>query len=229
MPAPRGWPARRAAPLVKICGITRPDLAAVAADAGADMIGLVHFPASPRHLDLAAAAAVADAARGRALTVALVVDADDATIDALVETARPDALQLHGTETPGRTAAIAARTGLPVAKALGIATDRDLARVRREDATLPVLDAKPPAGADRPGGHGRRFDWSLLARLDPDFPFMLSGGLSPDNVAAAVESLAPYAVDVSSGVETAGAKDKAKIAAFVAAANARAPTEGLPT
>lgn len=220
---PRGWPPRRAAPYVKICGLTTPALAADAVAAGADMIGVVHFAPSPRHLDIAAARAVADAARG-AMVVALTVDADDATLDALVETVRPDALQLHGKETPARVALLAGRYGLPVAKAIGVAAADDLARLADYDA-LPVLDAKPPAGADRPGGHGARFDWGLLAGLPGDPVFMLSGGLGPHNVAEAVEIARPYAVDVSSKVETDGVKDPAKVAAFIAAAGPRTKAE----
>lgn len=218
---PAGWPApldagERPLPHVKICGITRPDLAEAAVAAGAGMIGVVHFPPSPRHLALDAAADVARAAAG-AFVVALTVDADDATLDALVTTVRPDALQLHGKETPARVAALAARYGLPVAKAIGVADARDLARIAAYEA-LPVLDAKPPAGADRPGGHGAAFDWQLLNGLGTARPFMLSGGLAPGNVADAVRIARPYAVDVSSKVETDGVKDIAKVAAFVAAA-----------
>lgn len=211
-----GWPARRATPLVKICGITTPALAAAAVEAGADMVGVVHFAPSPRHLEFAAARAVADAAR-KAMVVALTVDADDATLDALLAAVRPDALQLHGRETPARVASLAARHGLPVAKAIGVAAAEDLSRLAAYDA-LPVLDAKPPRGADRPGGHGAQFDWGLLAPLGADAHFMLSGGLGPDNVAEAVRATRPYAVDVSSKVETDGVKDPAKVAAFIAAA-----------
>ena len=218
----RGWPARRGTPLVKICGLTTPALAAATVAAGADMVGVVHFEPSPRHLALAEARAVADAAHG-AMVVALTVDADDRTLDALVATVRPDALQLHGRETPERTALLAARYGLPVAKAFGVASAEDLHRVGDYDA-LPVLDAKPPRGADRPGGHGSRFDWSLLDALGPDATYMLSGGLGPDNVADAVRATRAYAVDVSSRVETGGVKDPARIAAFIAAVHGT--TEG---
>lgn len=211
-----GWPRRRTAPLVKICGLTTPALAAGAVAAGADMVGVVHFPPSPRHLDLAPALDVADAARA-ALVVALTVDADDKTLDALVATVRPGALQLHGRETPERVAEVAARYGLPVAKAIGVAAAGDLAALPRF-AALPVLDAKPPKGADRPGGHGARFDWGLLAGLGETTMYMLSGGLDAHNVAEAVATLGPYAVDVSSRVETGGVKDPAKVAAFIAAA-----------
>ena len=213
--AVNGWPAARSVPLIKICGVKTPHMADHAASAGADMIGVVHFAPSPRHLSPHRAAAVAEAARGRALVVALVVDADDAALDALVSTARPDVLQLHGKETPARVAEIAARHKLPVSKAHGIATATDLAALDAYDA-LPVLDAKPPKGADRPGGHGAPFDWSVLSALGTR-PYMLSGGLSPENAADAVAALGPYAVDVSSGVETGGEKDAQRITDFIAA------------
>lgn len=226
---PPGWPPARAAPYVKICGVTSPGLAEAAVAAGADMIGVVFFAPSPRHLAPAAAAAVADAARGTrrpvasipaipdrsATVVALVVDADDRSLDALVAAVRPDALQLHGLETPARIAQLTARYGLPVAKAFGVVAAADLAPAA-ETTALPVLDAKPPAGADRPGGHGTPFDWATLGQFTR--PYMLSGGLRPETVATAVARLRPYAVDVSSGVETDGRKDVAKIGAFVAAA-----------
>lgn len=226
-PAP-GWPPVRRLPYVKICGVTTPALAEAAVTAGADMVGIVHFARSPRHLELAAAAAVADAVRGGQAgaesapaamdwtrIVALVVDADDRTLDALVAAVRPDALQLHGRETAERVAAVAGRYGLPVAKAFGVAAAADLVPAAATRALL-VLDAKPPAGTDRPGGHGATFDWGVLGGFPR--PYMLSGGLTPDNVAGAVARLRPYAVDVSSGVETGGIKDPDKIAAFVAAA-----------
>lgn len=212
-----GWPAPADRPFVKVCGLKDPAVAAEAVAAGVDMVGVVHFPPSPRHVEAAEAGAVARAVAGGALVVALTVDADDATLDAFVETARPNALQFHGRETPERVAECAARYGLPVAKAFGVASAGDLAPVTAY-AALPVIDAKPPKDADRPGGHGTPFDWSILAALDPTVPFMLSGGLRPETVAAAVHAVRPYALDVSSGVETDGHKDAAKIAAFVAAA-----------
>ncbi|WP_226579413.1 phosphoribosylanthranilate isomerase [Acuticoccus sediminis] len=215
------WPEPAVRPRVKICGITRPDLADAAVAAGADMIGLVHFPPSPRHLPLEEAAAVADRVRGRAMTVALTVDADDATLDALMRTVRPDAVQLHGKESPERVRALAERYGRPMAKALGVASAADLAAAADYDGALLVLDAKPPKDADRPGGHGVSFDWSVLDALPPDTLYMLSGGLTPETVAAALRTARPYAVDVSSGVETDRLKDPAKMAAFVAAVATR--------
>ena len=214
--------------LIKICGLT--DAAAVdaALDAGADMIGLVFFPPSPRHLSLQDGAALAARARGRAGIVALTVDADDQTLADIVRTVAPTMLQFHGPESPDRVRAAQAAHGLPVMKAIGIASSADLARLDlyRDVADHLLLDAKPPRDATRPGGNGAAFDWSLLATLDPNLRFMLSGGLDPDSVADAVMRRRPAAIDVSSGVEAApGRKDPALIAAFVAAAR-KAEREG---
>ncbi|XWN31998.1 MAG: phosphoribosylanthranilate isomerase [Devosia sp.] len=216
-----GWPPRQPSPLVKICGISSVEMALAAVGAGADMIGVVHFPPSPRHVSIEEAAVVAEAVRGKAMIVALTVNADDATLDAFVAAVRPDALQLHGKETPERVAALASWFGRPVAKALGVSEASDLEAAKDYDGLL-VIDAKPPKGADRPGGHGQPFDWSLLAELPEGQPYMLSGGLNAKSVEAAIAALSPYAVDVSTGVETDGRKDAAKITAFVAAAKAAA-------
>jgi phosphoribosylanthranilate isomerase len=210
--------------LVKICGLKTPETLDAALAAGADMVGLVHFPRSPRHLDVAAAADLAERARGRATIVALVVDADDDLLAALAERVRPDLFQLHGKEPPERVAAIRERFGTPVMKAIGIAEEADLARVPPYAAVCDRLlfDAKPPKTADAlPGGNGLSFDWRLVAALDPGRPAMLSGGLTPDIVGAAIAATRMRAVDVSSGVESApGVKDPIAIAAFVAAARA---------
>lgn len=212
------------ADLVKICGLKTPETLDAALAAGADMVGLVHFPQSPRHLDVAAAADLAERARGRATIVALVVDADDDLLAALAERVRPDLFQLHGKEPPERVAAIRERFGTPVMKAIGIAEEADLARVPPYAAVCDRLlfDAKPPKTADAlPGGNGLSFDWRLVAALDPGRPAMLSGGLTPDIVGAAIAATRLRAVDVSSGVESApGVKDPIAIAAFVAAARA---------
>lgn len=211
--------------LVKICGLSTPETLEAAIAAGADQVGLVHFPRSPRHVDLALGAALARQARGRVETVALLVDPDDALVAAVVEGLAPDWLQLHGSETPDRVAALRARTGLPVMKALGIAVADDLGRAARYAGIADRLlyDAKPAPGAAVPGGNGHAFDWSLLAGAGRHAPFMLSGGLTPETVAEAVAITAAQAVDVSSGVESApGRKDPARIAAFVAAAKAGA-------
>lgn len=208
---------------IKICGLSTPETLDAALGAGADMVGMVFFAPSPRHVDLATAAALAARARGRAGIVALTVDADDATLAAIVDAARPDMLQLHGKESPGRVAAVRVRFGLPVMKAIGIATAADLARLSAyaDVADRLLLDAKPPKGALLPGGNGVPFDWNLLAGLDLTRPFMLSGGLDPDNVGEAVRRVRPPGIDVSSGVERApGIKDPARIAAFLRAARA---------
>lgn len=207
--------------VVKICGLKTAETMDAALAAGADMVGLVQFPASPRHLDAAAAAALADRARGRAEIVLLTVDADDAALAGLVETIRPDWLQLHGKESPERVAAVRRRFGLPVMKAIGVREAGDLAAVPAHAAFADRLlfDAKPPRDATRPGGNGLSFDWRLLAALDPAVPFMLSGGLGPETVAEAVRLVRPFGVDVSSGVERApGEKDVGLIADFVRAA-----------
>ncbi len=206
---------------IKICGLSTIETLDVALDAGADMVGVVFFPRSPRNVDLATAATLADHARGRAKIVALTVDADDALLDAIVSQVRPDILQLHGKETPLRVAAIRARLDLPVMKAIGIASRADLAQIPAyaEVADMLLLDAKAPKDGPLPGGNGVPFDWNLLAGLDLAKPFMLSGGLDPDNVARALRLTHVPGVDVSSGVESApGVKDPARIVAFIQAA-----------
>jgi phosphoribosylanthranilate isomerase len=210
--------------LVKICGLSTPDTLDAALSAGADWVGFVRFPKSPRHVSLETGRALSAQAKGHALRVVLLVDADDAAIQETVEALDPDLLQLHGHETPERVAAIRARFGRPVMKAIGIAEAADLsglaAYVGVADHVL--LDAKPPRTADAlPGGNGLSFDWRLLVGLDPRLSFMLSGGLNPGNVAEAIGLTGSKAVDVSSGVEIEpGRKDTAKIEAFVKAARA---------
>lgn len=181
------------------------------------MIGLVHFAPSPRHLDVDEAAAIAAHVRGRVSVVTLTVDADDTVMDRLAAAVRPDAMQLHGKESPQRVADLSARHRCPVSKALGVAERADLAGADAYGDTLMVLDAKPPRGADRPGGHGASFDWSVLDGWPEGRPYMLSGGLTADTVGEAVARLSPYAVDVSSGVETDRVKDPAKMVRFVEA------------
>ncbi len=213
---------------VKICGLSTPATMAAALDAGADMVGLVFHPRSPRHVSMEAAAALAAPARGRALVVALTVDMGDETLRGLAATVRPDLIQCHGSEDAGRIAAVRALTGAPVLKAVGVAEAGDIAAVGAASvsADLVLIDAKPPKDAAYPGGHGRPFDWTLLERLDPAARFMLSGGLHAGNVAEAVAAarrfgLSLAGVDVSSGVESApGVKDVAKIRDFIAAARA---------
>lgn len=208
---------------VKICGLKTPEALDAALEAGADFVGFVHFPKSPRHLSLAEAAALTPRVRGRAGTVALVVDADDALLADIVAAFAPDLLQLHGHQSPERVAQIRARFGRPVMKALPVAQASDLALVPDYAAVADRLlfDAKPPPGAALPGGNGRVFDWNLLSALDPGRPVMLSGGLDPSNVSQALARVRMDGVDVSSGVETApGVKSPEKIHAFVRAVRA---------
>ncbi|GLK83253.1 phosphoribosylanthranilate isomerase [Ancylobacter defluvii] len=203
---------------IKICGLKTPETLDAALAAGADMVGAVFFAPSPRHLDLATAAQLGARARGKAQIVALSVDADDAALADIIAALAPDALQLHGSETPERVAAVKARFGRPVWKAIGIAGPEDLAKLPAYAAVADrlLLDAKAPKGAALPGGNGVPFDWNLLAGLDLAKPFMLSGGLTPENVGQALAITRARAVDVSSGVESApGVKDPARIAAFV--------------
>lgn len=206
---------------VKICGLrTEADVAAVVA-AGAAYAGFVFFPKSPRHLTLPAARVLALAAPEGLCKVALVVDADDASLDALVDAVPLDMLQLHGHESPARVAEVKARYGLPVMKAMGVADEGDLAGLMEMSlaADQLLIDAKPPKGADLPGGNGLAFDWRLLVGRKWLRPWMLAGGLTPENVAEAIRLTGARQVDVSSGVESApGVKDAGKIAAFVEAA-----------
>jgi len=213
---------------VKICGIK--DLAAMdaALSARADLVGLVFFPPSPRSVTPIEAAKLAEKARGRAQVTALLVDADDALIQEIVSQVRPDLLQLHGEETAERVAAIRTRFGKPVMKAIAVSGEEDLRNVAAYEALADRLlfDAKPPKDATRPGGHGRAFDWNLLSTVSRKKPIMLSGGLTPENVAEAIRIVRPDAVDVSSGVEGApGEKDPEMIRAFIA--NARAAAKKL--
>ncbi|ADH91196.1 Phosphoribosylanthranilate isomerase [Ancylobacter novellus DSM 506] len=212
---------------IKICGLSTAETLDTALGAGADMVGMVFFPPSPRHVDLSTAGALAAKARGRARIVALTVDADDVALADIVAAIHPDMLQLHGKESPERVAAIRARFELPVMKAVGIATAADLAALTAYErvADRLLLDAKPPKDAVLPGGNGVPFDWDLLAGLDLSIPYMLSGGLDPENVREAVQRLHPFGVDVSSGVERApGVKDIARIVAFIREARAADPS-----
>jgi phosphoribosylanthranilate isomerase len=206
---------------VKICGLKTPETLEVALNAGADMVGFVFFPPSPRHLGFAEAAALGGQVKGRAQTVALSVDADDDWLAAAIAALRPSLLQLHGRESPDRVQSIKARFKLPVMKAIAIEQAADLAEIRRYVGVADRLlfDARAPREATRPGGLGRSFDWRLLERLDPGVPFMLSGGLDAGNVAEALRVTRAQGVDVSSGVERSpGEKDPDKIRAFVVAA-----------
>jgi phosphoribosylanthranilate isomerase len=215
--------------VIKICGLRTPEALDVALHAGADMVGFVFFPPSPRHVDASTARVLGARVRGRARKVALSVDAEDAELEASIAALEPDLLQLHGTESPKRVLAVKARFKLPVIKAIAVETRDDLAVVPdyAEVADRLIFDAKASRDATRPGGLGKAFDWRLLQNLDPRVPFMLSGGLDPGNVAEAVSITRAGGVDVSSGVERApGDKDPEKMRAFVRAARAAASGSG---
>lgn len=205
-------------PAVKICGLSSLATLGAALDAGADLVGFVFYPKSPRNVPLDGVTQLAVVAGARAVKVALSVDADDDFLAAIVAAASPDMLQLHGSESPERVAAIKARFGLPVMKALHVSGPDDLATVSAyvDAADRLLFDAKPPAGADLPGGNGVAFDWDLLKGIATPAPFMLSGGLDAQNVVEAAVRTGCGAVDVSSGVESApGQKDASRIMAFV--------------
>lgn len=209
--------------LVKICGLATEAGLDAALDNGADMVGFVFFDKSPRHISLAQAERLGRQVAKRACKVLLTVDAGDASLAAAIAALDPGLLQLHGRETPERVASIRARFGLPVMKAIGIGGASDLAAVPHFDAVCDYLlfDAKPPRAAERPGGQGRRFDWTLLGGIGLKKPWLLAGGLDAQNVAAALAESGAHGVDVSSGVESAaGRKDPDKIAAFITAARA---------
>ncbi|WP_281984740.1 phosphoribosylanthranilate isomerase [Thalassorhabdomicrobium marinisediminis] len=207
---------------VKICGLrTVADIEA-AAGAGASYVGFVFFQKSPRAVSIAEAATLAVEVPPGVAKVGLVVNADDAFLDALTARVPLDILQLHGSETPERVAEVKARYGLPVMKAIGIADAGDLPQIDLYAAVADqlLIDAKPPKDAALPGGNGLAFDWTLLAnRKYWTVPWMLAGGLTPENVAEAVARTGARQVDVSSGVEAApGQKDPARITAFCKAA-----------
>ena len=208
---------------IKICGLRDAETLDVALDAGADMVGFVFFEASPRHVPLAPARALAARVGGRARKVALTADADDATLAAVIEALSPDLLQLHGDETADRVRIIRARFGVPVMRAMGVAGADDLRRVESFEAVSDYLlfDARPSPDARRPGGNGALFDWTLLNALSLRRPWLLAGGLRRDNVGEALRTSGAQGVDVSSGVESApGIKDPAEIAGFIAAVRA---------
>jgi phosphoribosylanthranilate isomerase len=209
--------------LVKICGLSTRETLDAALVAGAEMVGFVFFPPSPRHLGLEMARELGHQAKGRATKVALSVDADDATLENIVETLRPDLLQLHGKETIARVRDIKARFGLPVMKVIAVETSADLAMLPGYAGVADriLFDARAPKGATRPGGLGAVFDWALLAKLELELPYLVSGGLTAANVAEAVRVTRAGGVDVSSGVEsTPGHKDPEMIRSFIRAARA---------
>ncbi|MCK1357240.1 phosphoribosylanthranilate isomerase [Bradyrhizobium sp. 199] len=209
--------------LVKICGLSTRETLEIALDAGADMVGFVFFPPSPRHLSLELGRDLGRQVEGRALKVALTVDADDATLDNIMDALSPDIFQLHGTESVARLRDIKQRFGRPVMKVVPVATAADLA-VLPGYATVAdriLFDARAPKDATRPGGLGEPFDWHLLESLDLKLPYMVSGGLRADSLAEALRVTRAGGVDVSSGVEIApGVKDPRMIEAFIRAARA---------
>jgi phosphoribosylanthranilate isomerase len=207
--------------IVKICGLSTTQTLDAALDAGADMVGFVFFPPSPRHLQFEVARSLGRRVRGRAEKVALTVDADEAFLQAIVDALHPDLLQLHGSESVAQIAAIRRKFGLPVMKAVPIAIKDDLKHIGTFAAAVDRLlfDAHAPRDATRPGGLGNTFDWHLLKDVRPAVPFMLSGGLDATNIGEALRITRATGVDVSSGVERApGVKDVDKIIAFVRAA-----------
>jgi phosphoribosylanthranilate isomerase len=208
---------------VKICGLSTPDTLDAALQASADMVGFVFFPPSPRHISLQTARELGRQTQGRAIKVALTVDADDTTLANIMETLRPDILQLHGNETVARLRDVKQAFGVQVMKVLAVETPADLAPLAGFAAVADriLFDARAPKGATRPGGLGAVFDWHVLENLDLKLPFMVSGGLTADNVAEAVRITRAGGVDVSSGVERApGIKDPELIRAFIRAARA---------
>jgi len=217
--------------IVKICGLSTPETLDAALGAGADMVGFVFFPPSPRHLQFDVARALGQRVRGRAQKVALTVDADPAFLQSIVEALGPDILQLHGAESVAQITAIRRKFGLPVMKAVPIAVKEDLARIGTYATVADRLlfDARAPRDATRPGGLGNTFDWHLLKNVRSGVPFMLSGGLDATNIVDALRITRATGIDVSSGVERApGVKDVDKIIAFVRAARRAAAQDVYP-
>jgi phosphoribosylanthranilate isomerase len=211
---------------VKICGVRTPAIVNTAAEAGADYVGLVLFPGSPRYVEVEEARVLAAIGKGKVGAVAVLVDPNDALIDKVIERVRPDLLQLHGSETPDRVAAIRARAGLPVMKAVAIESAADVTEARAYAASADhiLFDAKAGRGAALPGGNGVVFDWLTLKGAA--VPFALSGGLTPDTVGEAIRITGAALVDVSSGVERApGDKDAELVRRFIRAAKSASPVQ----
>jgi phosphoribosylanthranilate isomerase len=215
-------------PAAKICGLTAGDAIDAALEGGARYLGFVFFPKSPRYLRPEAAAALAARAHGRAETVAVLADPSDAELAAVAAALAPNWLQLHGEESPDRIAAARRFARCGIIKGLSVAgpADLDAARAFETAADMLLFDAKPPPGADRPGGYGQGFDWRLLAGQRFAKPWFLAGGLNPENVSDAVAQSGATLLDASSGLERApGVKDPARIAAFLAAVRAASELE----
>ena len=206
---------------IKICGLKTEDALDTAVDSGADMVGFVFFGPSPRNVGLVEARLLGERVKNQVLKVALTVNASSEELRGIVDALKPDMLQLHGTETPEQVAVVRSQFGLTVMKALPVATRADLSPVRlyAKVADRLIFDARAPKEATRPGGLGTPFDWTLLKGIDVGVPYMLSGGLTVDNVAEAIHITGAPGVDVSSGVESSpGVKDPDKIRAFIRAA-----------
>jgi phosphoribosylanthranilate isomerase len=204
---------------VKICGLTLTSSIAAALRGGASHLGFIFFPASPRHVTPQRAAELLGGVRGEAIAVAVTVNAGDDLLDEIVSVMSPGLLQLHGDETAERVRELKRRYGLPVMKALSVRQTGDLDAIGDffEVADQLLLDARPPADAVLPGGNGAAFDWSMLDGVDPVVDYMLSGGITVDNVARALRYARAGGIDVSSGVESSpGVKDDALINRFLA-------------
>ncbi len=208
---------------IKICGLKTDETLAAALAGGASHVGFIFFAKSPRYVEPVEAGRLRQSAIGRAKAVAVSVDTDDAFLDRIVAEMRPDILQLHGSESPARVAEVKARHGLPVMKAMAISEAADLERIKPfiGIAERFLFDAKPPKGSQLPGGNGVAFDWKVLAALDADVDYMLSGGLNAANIGDALRQANPPGIDISSGVESApGVKDPALIEQFFRAVRA---------
>lgn len=206
----------------KICGLTTPEAVSAALEGGAAFLGFMFFAKSPRNLDPAAAARLVMPVKGAARIVAVTVDPDDGEVDHIAAVLKPDLIQLHGAESPSRARAIAVRSGAGVIKVVPVAESADLARAGDYETVVEHLmfETKPPKDADRPGGLGAAFDWTLLAGRRFQRPWFLAGGLDPWNLAEAVQQSGAPLLDVSSGVERGpGLKDPALIRAFLDAAS----------
>jgi phosphoribosylanthranilate isomerase len=205
----------------KICGISTPEAVTAALDGGAGWLGFMFFAKSPRNLAPDAAARLAQPVRGQARIVAVLVDPDDGEVDRVAQVLKPDLIQLHGAETPARARAIGVRAGAGIIKALPVSEASDLARAGEYESVVEHLmfEGRPAPDADRPGGGGQAFDWTLLAGRSFQRPWFLAGGLDPWNLSEAVQQSGAPLVDVSSGVERGpGLKDPALIRAFLDAA-----------
>jgi phosphoribosylanthranilate isomerase len=206
---------------VKICGIRTPEAVTAALEGGASFLGFMFFEKSPRNVAPDAAWRLAQPVRGKARIVAVLVDPDDAQVDRVAQVLKPDLIQLHGKETPARVRAIAERTGAGIIKVVPVSQAADLAAAADFETVAEHLmfETKPAKDAERPGGLGVAFDWTLLAGRRFQRPWFLAGGLDPWNLTQAVQQSGAPLLDVSSGVERGpGLKDPALIAAFLDAA-----------